>query len=384
MTSYDNKGGKISITERAHSPEAKYGEEGNLRTVSRYYPGETNPAARNKLKERISQTGEVTRYTYTYGDYLGLEAVPGDFQPADSAPLRDWLLGTMDLRTERIKKDVKTVTITGPNGKTLLSQVFRRKSSAALPARDAETPAAKQKPEASAIQNPKPKIQNREWSEIDWSAHAYDFLGRKTLSRNMHRGITGQWRYNPCCNQVEWERRADTTEVTYQYDDLGRVTMQATKTPDGRVIETWNTYNVHGQLVEQRTVIGDIVQIATTSYDNLGHVIEQKDRRDFRTQYQHVHEPAAPETTILPGGATRITARYLDGQQKSLTGTAVVHAYYDYGVEPETHETWSETRQAKSGQPKVEPQLHQLSRPIRPKHAPRRKKPRNYHLASVV
>ena len=94
VTSYDNDGGKITISERAHSPEAKFGDEKNLRTVSRYYPNTAGPASRNKLRETTSQTGEVTRYTYTYGDYLGLEAVPGDFQPAEDAPLRDWLLGT--------------------------------------------------------------------------------------------------------------------------------------------------------------------------------------------------------------------------------------------------------------------------------------------------
>ena len=89
VTSYDNDGGKVSISERAHSPEAKFGDEKNLRTVSRYYPNTAGPASRNKLRETTSQTGEVTRYTYTYGDYLGLEAVPGDFQPAEDAPLRD-------------------------------------------------------------------------------------------------------------------------------------------------------------------------------------------------------------------------------------------------------------------------------------------------------
>ncbi len=325
--------------------------------MNRYYPNTAGPASRNKLRETISQTGEVTRYTYTYGDYLGIEAVPGDFQPANDAPLRDWLLGTMDLRTERIGKDVKTVTITSPNGKTLLSQMFRR-SGAALPARDAQPPNKEQRTKNKA---------HSAWSEISWTAHAYDFLGRKTLTRNSNRGITGEWRYNPCCNRVEWERRADGTVVTYQYDDFRRVILQATRTKRPRsadtpvrpgaqaqnqVIETWTTYNVHGQTIEQRTIAGDIVQIATTKYDNLGHVIEQKDRSEYRTQYQLATKPKAPDTTILPGGATRVSASYLDGRQKSLTGSSVVHAYYDYGVEPKTHEIWRETRQAKKDGPR--------------------------------
>ena len=234
VTSYDNDGGKITISERAHSPDAKFGDEKNLRTVSRYYPNTAGPASRNKLRETTSQTGEVTRYTYTYGDYLGLEAVPGDFQPAEDAPLRDWLLGTMDLRTERIEKDTKTVTITAPDGKTLLSQMFRR-SGAALPARDAQPPNKEQstKNKAQAQRNKAQK-----WSEISWTAHAYDFLGRKTLTRDSNRGITGEWRYNPCCNRVEWERRADGTEVTYQYDDFGRVILQATRTKRPRSADT--------------------------------------------------------------------------------------------------------------------------------------------------
>ena len=114
----------------------------------------------------------------------------------------------------------------------------------------------------------------------------------------------------------------------------------------------WTKYNVHGQSIEQRTIAGDIIQIATTKYDSLGRIAESKDRSEYRTQYQFANNPEEVDTTILPGGATRISARYLDGRQKSLTGTAVVHAYYDYGVEPETHETWSETRQARKNGPR--------------------------------
>ena len=362
VTSYDNDDGKITISERAHSPEAKFGDEKNLRTVSRYYPNTAGPASRNKLRETTSQTGEVTRYTYTYGDYLGLEAVPGDFQPAEDAPLRDWLLGTMDLRTERIEKDTKTVTITAPDGKTLLSQMFRR-SGAALPARDAQPPNKEQSTKNNA-QAQRNKAQK--WSEISWTAHAYDFLGRKTLSRNQT-GIIGEWRYNPCCNQVEWHRDANGTVTTYQYDDFGHIVMKSNTAPLARAaqtpakkgqnttnqaqieIQTWNTYNVHGQLVKSTITTGpedENPQITTRAYDSLGRLVATTAPNGFITRY----DPDA-NTTTAPTGVTRKTESYLDGRQKSTkVGTESYVQTNDYGVNADTHQLWTLTTQKAEGE----------------------------------
>ena len=237
----------------------------------------------------------------------------------------------MDLRTERIEKDTKTVTITAPDGKTLLSQVLRR--------------------------------QEDDWHEISWTAHAYDFLGRKTLSRNKT-GIIGEWRYNPCCNQVEWHRDANGNITTYQYDDFGRVILQATRPKPSRsadtpvrpeaqaqnqVIESWNTYNVHGQLVKFTITTGpedENPQITTRAYDSLGRLVATTAPNGFITRY----DPDA-NTTTAPTGVTRKTESYLDGRQKSTkVGTESYVQTNDYGVNADTHQLWTLTTQKAEGE----------------------------------
>jgi hypothetical protein len=55
-------------------------------------------------------------------------------------------------------------------------------------------------------------------------------------------------------------------------------------------------------------------------------------RRIRVADHVFVFEPWTRNTRHPPGGFTEQTARYVDGQQKSVTGTAVIPQYFIYSV----------------------------------------------------
>ena len=96
-------------------------------------------------------------------------------------------------------------------------------------------------------------------------------------------------------------------------------------------IVTTNTYDAAGNLIT-RTVSADTLSLVTSnSYDIAGRLVETVDPAGLETTYDYT-STVRTVTRTLPGDATEITARYRDGRLKSVTGTAVVPKYYDYGV----------------------------------------------------
>ena len=112
-------------------------------------------------------------------------------------------------------------------------------------------------------------------------------------------------------------------------------------------IQTWNTYNVHGQLVKSTITTGpedENPQITTRAYDSLGRLVATTAPNGFITRQESDVENRTAKTTS-PSNSVRITESYLDGQQKRVTEGNDLVQEWDYGVDAETHETWTENRQ---------------------------------------
>ena len=128
------------------------------------------------------------------------------------------------------------------------------------------------------------------------------------------------------------------TETQFTYDALGRV---ATSVKKGAAasgsyaaqgdITTTPTYDGANHVTQTIVSGGALSQTGATPFDLAGRLTSSTAPGGYTTAF--AYSSGGKITTVtLPGGATRITETYLDGQAKSLTGTAVVAEYYSYAV----------------------------------------------------
>jgi YD repeat-containing protein len=69
----------------------------------------------------------------------------------------------------------------------------------------------------------------------------------------------------------------------------------------------------------------------TRNYDLAGRIKSEKDEAGYSTFYDYTNGGRTQKVT-MPGGAYRISDRYIDGQAKNNSGTAIVFRFFDYGV----------------------------------------------------
>jgi RHS repeat-associated protein len=316
-------GSVLRIEERAALPGAPFGDERNARTLSRYYPEREADPASGLLRSTESPDGRLVAYRYESGDYTGEEGVPGVFQPR---------IGGSFLRTVRIEttlahpdglggRSLAEISVEAPDGTLLLE-------------------------ETRLLGDGDPA----EGELVGWTGHAYDADRRKLLTRDAT-GIIAEYRYNPCCAQLEWQRDRDGVETTYVRDADERVTARIVKAPGRPEVETHYEYGPFGQVLSETVVAGDLVQETKHEYDAEGERIATTTPDGLVTRFEHDHANRS-HTTILPGGATQVETRYRDGQVKARTGTALVARHYDYGVDPATGDRWTQTSAAKADGPR--------------------------------
>ena len=140
--------------------------------------------------------------------------------------------------------------------------------------------------------------------------------------------------------RVNFETLADGTKNEYFFDDLMQVTRVERKAvavtaglPAQDAINTYNTHDAAGRVISTRTVgSGGLTLSTSTSFNFAGLPTAQTDERGLTTTLSYANG-GRRITGTLPGGATIITDRWLDGQSKSVTGTAQVAQYNDISVD---------------------------------------------------
>lgn len=173
------------------------------------------------------------------------------------------------------------------------------------------------------------------YERFAWAVKDYDTRGHMTMTRN-HKGEvkTAVWTAERKTSEID----SGGVETTYAYDSLGRIITQTKKGiaagggfPSQADIATTFEYDADGQTTKETVSAGGLTLISKRVYDRAGRVIKETDPADLSTIYSY---PNGGRTQIVtrPGGATDITDKYLDGQTKSTTGTAVVPRYFDYSV----------------------------------------------------
>jgi RHS repeat-associated protein len=290
----------VEITERASSTTASYGATANLRTTRVYYASTQNgesPLRAGNLKSEQEEDGTLT--TYDYGtDAEGRFVVTTTHTHADApAGVANRSLQrkrTHDTQANLVREDVFLYT-----GSSYIA--------------------------------------------LYHDTHGYDHLRNRVESRR-HDGVSG--------GRV-------IAEATYEH---GKAITQI----DSAGIVTEFTYDILDRLLTKTKVgdtatgVGDITEFSDYStsatgcgcsaaelrmLDATGTLSLVSVRRTDRAERET--ESITPEgltttkayaqggrivTTTLPSAATHVVENYLDGRRKSLTGTAVIAEYSDYGV----------------------------------------------------
>jgi RHS repeat-associated protein len=99
-------------------------------------------------------------------------------------------------------------------------------------------------------------------------------------------------------------------------------------------ITTTYTYDAEGRTLTETVTSSTLSLSRSSQYDKAGRLILETDNAGISTGYAYTNGGRTQTVTRpnLPGGATQIIDKYLDSRTKSITGTAVVARYYDYGV----------------------------------------------------
>ncbi len=186
------------------------------------------------------------------------------------------------------------------------------------------------------------------YERISWTEYEYDQRGNQIGTRSSDGSRTeSAW---GCCGK-ESDRDASGILTTYEYDDLRRLVSSSRESLDGDVVTTYE-YDATGRRLSQTVSAGGISLTTGNDYDDAGRLVRTIDAAGLATTYEY-SDDGLTTTVTRPGGATEITERHLDGQIKSVTGTAVVDRYYFYGVDPDGTR-WTETRVGRPDSPMFE------------------------------
>jgi RHS repeat-associated protein len=173
------------------------------------------------------------------------------------------------------------------------------------------------------------------YERIGWMVTDYDDRGHVVQTRN-HKGqrATATWSGDLKISETD----ATGVQTDYTYDALNRVRTQTKKGiaagggfPAQSDITTTFTYDAESRQILATVSGGGLSLSRSNGYDLAGRLIRSTDQAGLSTTYSYSNG-GRTENVTLPGGATQVTDKYFDGQGKSVTGTAAVALYYDYGV----------------------------------------------------
>jgi YD repeat-containing protein len=167
---------------------------------------------------------------------------------------------------------------------------------------------------------------------IDKVVHVCDTLGHLTNSARVDPGTgakrilyTADWR-GPDGNDGDLKMlECDEQGVTLAYAYDG----QAGTYPAQPDIVTNLIYDAAGHILTNTSSSGALTLASSAGFDLSGRITRATDEAGLTTTYTYASNGRIT-TNTLPGGATRIMERYVDGQPKSLTGSAAITEYYDY------------------------------------------------------
>lgn len=176
------------------------------------------------------------------------------------------------------------------------------------------------------------------YERAGWTAMDYDGRGNLTQARGHNGEVSSSvW----AGDRMTSTTNSSGVETAYTYDSLGRVKTETTKgvaasgpypaQPD--IVVTF-TYDAEDRVTAKTMTGGGFGLSKSTSYDAAGRVKSETNSAGITTTHAYANG-GRTHTVNYAGGTTETYDAYLDGQLKSVTGTAVLARSYDYGVNPD-------------------------------------------------
>ncbi|MDD5678390.1 MAG: hypothetical protein PHW60_10435 [Kiritimatiellae bacterium] len=322
-TYYENEyGERVEIEEKCAAPSSAYGSTNNLRETKVYYPKSSTAASSEQIKTYEHSDGRRDSHTYEYGIFVS------NANPAQVS-------FTADTTGECIRvTSVHDTMNGGVAGKTTKETVVRNAFGSQL------------------MHENYVCTGSTNYARIGWAVTAVDDLGHPVHVYNSN-GTESEATWN-CCGK-EWEKDENGVEYSYTYDALKRLTQKvkhgisAGTYPAQADQYTTYTYDAEGRKLTEVVSASGLNQGRTNQYDLAGRITNSTDSAGLATSTAYSQD-GLTTTETLPGGYTRITERYKDGQIKSITGTAQIPQYYAYGVN-EDGARWTTVYSASNNSP---------------------------------
>ncbi|MDD5679451.1 MAG: hypothetical protein PHW60_15895 [Kiritimatiellae bacterium] len=302
---YENEYGEIvEINEKCADSSYAYGSTNNLRETIIYYPKSSTAASSEQIKTHEYSDGKRDTFTYEYGIFVS-NANPAQASFAANA--------TGDCIRITSVHDTTNGTVTGKSTKeTVVNNAFG----------------------SQLMYETYVCTSSTNYTRIGWTVTAVDNLGHP-IRVDKSNGTYSEATWN-CCGR-EWEKDENGIEYSYTYDALKRLTQKvkhgisAGQYPAQADQYTTYTYDAEGRKLTEVVSASGLSQSRTNQYDLAGRLTNSTDFAGLPTITAYSQD-GLTVTETLPGGYTRITERYKDGQVKSITGTAQMPQYYACGV----------------------------------------------------
>lgn len=297
-------GDRVEIQEQYLSSYASFGDSGNLRTTRVYYDGGGEHPFHDKIKSAVYPDGRTEYHSYELGIFEFQNITNGTYT---------FTASSNSASQRALQETIQYGTTTHTNGipyHTLLETVFKNW----------------QGYEVLRVQS---VYTGSGYEPIAWTAWKRDGFGR----------ALAEYRSNGTFAETGWGYAGKTNETlltgqmsNYEYDLLGRMLSTATYLPNGNTVTNRYTYNAEGQvLTEIWQGAGGVELVKSNAYDLAGRLVSSNAFDGTQTTWGYDDAQRLTVQTNADGG-TVITELYKDRQLKSITGTAVVPVYYDYGV----------------------------------------------------
>ncbi len=290
------------IVEKALSPSAAYGANGNLRTVTTYYGTNTVNQQIGRINTVAYPDGRMDTYTYEYGTYMaGSGEIPPVFEANSSGNYwRETVVhGTVASPEGMAGKTTKETRILDPMSQEVLAETWICTG-------------------------------GHNYERGTWVSKAYDEWQHPMLVRTS-KGEKSEASWGGNCCGKEWEIGADGTELDYSYDLLGRmirITKPGTTTNTADLVRNY-TYDSEGRRLTEILACGSLTQLISSNvYDLAGRLISSVDGQGIATAYGY----NGVTNTTTRGGLTNTTVRYLDGKSKSASENGVTKSFSSYGA----------------------------------------------------
>ena len=199
----------------------------------------------------------------------------------------------------------------------------------------------------NAVGKVRQALVGEEWRTLSVESHAYAAA---------HRVVASSWGDGTessaswICTGPVFETGRDGVTVSNAYNGA-KAKSSSVRFGAFGAVRTDFAYDGEGRVVRETTsASGCETQTVTRAYDVRGRLVSATDARGRATAYSYSEDDRVTTTTFADGG-TRVVTRHGDGSLASVTGTAVLPEFYEYGV-TETGLRWTRVRYGRADSPR--------------------------------